>query len=78
MIGDTVTAYLGREDLWAALCAMDCLEYGGEVSAEHARAALDAVWEFVSDQCEEYSDRVPTKEESLAELLKLIEARTGS
>lgn len=72
MIGDDVTSFAGREDLWAALCAMDTLEHQTVITPRDAASALDSVWDFVEENCREYSERIPAKAAALLELQILI------
>lgn len=72
MQSDAVTAYLGRESYWAALCAFDGLEARQFVTREEADAALAEVWDFVQEMCKEHGSTMPTRAGALQELLELL------
>ena len=73
MRDDNVTCFVGREDQWAALCALDGPLFEGRIpEPEEADALLDAVWEFVETECREEEQAVPSRSETKAILLEMI------
>ena len=71
----SILEYRGQEAYWAALCAMDGLEMSDELpDPENADAEIDAVWDFVVENCEESEIRVPSKQEAILELKEMIVA----
>ncbi len=71
----SILEYKGREAEWAALCVMDGLMMSDELpNPENADAEIDAVWEFVVENCKESEIRVPSKQEAILELKEKIVA----
>ena len=73
MAGDTVEYYKGREVDWAAACALDGVECGGDsLDAADVGDLVDGVWEFVEQSCEEAGQPVPDRADVIAIVLQWL------
>ena len=77
-IDDTIDRFKGREAEWAALCAFDGIKMSDEqFLPEHAPELIEALWDFVTETCEEEGVVVPTRAVAISELKKLISHSCG-
>lgn len=71
----SILEYRGQEAHWAALCAMDGLAMADELpDPENADTEINAVWDFVVENCKESEIRVPSKQEAILKLKEMIVA----
>ncbi len=69
----SILEYKGREAHWAALCSFDGYELSVEMpDPDDADGEIDAIWEFVVENCQEYGISIPSKQEAIAELRAMI------
>ena len=65
-LDDSISNVRGREQLWAALCAFDGMEYNLRYNDEvytvnQADELIEGIWDFVWQTCEENGVEVPSK-----------------
>ena len=69
----SILEYEGQEAYWAALCAMEGIEYSDQIpSPSDAEHEISEVWEFVEGCCIEFDIKTPSKKEAIQHLRDLI------
>ena len=69
----SILEYKGQEAYWAALCAMEGIQASDVLpSPDDADVEIEAIWDFVVDNCEEFEIEIPSKLEATGHLRVLM------
>ena len=69
----SILEYRGQEAYWAALCAMEGIQASDDLpNPDDADAEIDAIWDFVVDNCLDLEIEIPSKIEATGHLRVLM------